>query len=72
MLSRRLVLQRGYATAASPSALVFLEHRGGKLSSAVYNAVSAATKLGGRVTGVILGAEEEQLDQVAEEAKKVG
>jgi electron transfer flavoprotein alpha subunit len=61
---------RGYATAASPSALVFLEHRGGQLNSAVLNAITAASKLGGPVTGVILGAEDEQIDKVVEEAKK--
>lgn len=67
---RTLQATRGYATAASPSALVFLEHRGGQLSSAVLNAISAAEQLGGPVTGVIMGAEDEQLEKVAEEAKK--
>jgi hypothetical protein len=72
-LRKTLQLQsacRSYASAAGPSALVFLEHRGGQLNGAVLNAITAAAKLGGDVTGIILAGEDEQIDSVVEAAKK--
>lgn len=47
-------LARSYATPASPHALVILEHREGVLDSACLSALTAATQLGGRVTGLVL------------------
>jgi electron transfer flavoprotein alpha subunit len=50
---------RSYATAASPHALVFLEHSGGAIDSASLSALTAAEKLGGQVTGLVIGSAEE-------------
>ena len=59
MLARALVcrrtLARAYATSASPHALVLLEHRQGVIDSASLSALTAAQKLGGKVTGLIVG-----------------
>lgn len=60
---------RGYATEAGPSALIFLEHRNGKINSASLNAISAAAKLGGQVTGVVTGGPKDNVKAVAESAK---
>ncbi|KAM6501993.1 DHS-like NAD/FAD-binding domain containing protein [Amanita muscaria] len=49
------VLSRTYATAASPHALVFLEHNDGAISPGSLSALTAASKLGGQVTGLIVG-----------------
>ncbi|PBK91436.1 electron transfer flavo protein, alpha subunit [Armillaria gallica] len=51
-VSRPLV--RAYATPASPHALVLLEHRAGVLDSGSLSALTAATHLGGQVTGLII------------------
>jgi electron transfer flavoprotein alpha subunit len=67
MLNR--VLARSYATAASPHALVFLEHRQGDLDSASLSALTAASQLGGHVTGLIVGSPEE-MPSVVEKAKR--
>ncbi|KIM69795.1 hypothetical protein SCLCIDRAFT_1208332 [Scleroderma citrinum Foug A] len=71
MLRTTLVrtFSRGYATAASPHALVFLEHQRGKLDSASLSALTAASQLGGKVTGLIVGTAEE-LPPVLEQAKR--
>ena len=37
------------------STVVFVEHKDGKIHSGVYNAVTAATRLGGPVTALVLG-----------------
>lgn len=50
---------RTYATAASPHALVYLEHRDGVVDSASLSALTAAEKLGGQVTGLVVGSAEE-------------
>ena len=60
---------RSYATAASPHALVFLEHQRGKLDSASLSALTAASQLGGKVTGLIVGTADE-LPQALDQAKK--
>ncbi|KIJ68147.1 hypothetical protein HYDPIDRAFT_107809 [Hydnomerulius pinastri MD-312] len=67
-LSRALV--RRYATASSPHALVFLEHQQGELDSGSLSALTAATQLGGKVTGLIVGSPD-QVSGVLEKAKKV-
>ncbi|KDQ57637.1 hypothetical protein JAAARDRAFT_156491 [Jaapia argillacea MUCL 33604] len=61
---------RGYASAAPPHALVFLEHRQGSLDSGSLSALTAATQLGGQVTGLIVGSSE-QVGEVIEKAKKL-
>lgn len=50
---------RTYATAANPHALVYLEHSGGAIDSGSLSALTAAQKLGGEVTGLLVGSEEE-------------
>ncbi|KAJ8579580.1 hypothetical protein M405DRAFT_835684 [Rhizopogon salebrosus TDB-379] len=62
------VLARSYATAASPHALVFLEHRQGNLDSASLSALTAASQLGGEVTGLVVG-NPEDVPYVVEKAK---
>ncbi|KAF8629406.1 hypothetical protein AX15_003460 [Amanita polypyramis BW_CC] len=51
----RVLFSRSYATPASPHALVFLEHNNGTINSGSLSALTAATKLGGQVTGLIVG-----------------
>lgn len=68
MLNR--VLARSYATAASPHALVFLEHRQADLDSASLSALTAASQLGGQVTGLVVGSPEE-VPSVVEKAKRL-
>lgn len=63
-------LARTYATAASPHALVFLEHRQGDLESASLSALTAASQLGGQVTGLVVGSPEE-VPSVVEKAKRL-
>ncbi|KAI6021427.1 DHS-like NAD/FAD-binding domain-containing protein [Pisolithus microcarpus] len=58
------------ATAASPHALVFLEHCKGNLDSSSLSALTAASQLGGRVSGLVVGTPED-LPAVLEQAKKV-
>jgi hypothetical protein len=62
-------LARGYASSPSPHALVFLEHRAGKLDAGSLSALTAARQLGGEVTGLILGAPDE-VKSAVESAKK--
>ena len=62
-------LTRSYATASSPHALVFLEHNQGVIDSGSLSALTAATQLGGRVTGLIVG-DSEQVSSVLDKAKK--
>ncbi|KAI0297120.1 DHS-like NAD/FAD-binding domain-containing protein [Russula brevipes] len=61
---------RAYATAASPHALVFLEHRNGAIEPASLSALTAAQQLGGSVTGLIVGGPD-QVPTVLERAKKL-
>ena len=67
--ARTLVFSRTYATATSPHALVFLEHREGSIDSSSLSALTAANQLGGKVTGLIIGAPDE-VKQAVEKAKK--
>ena len=67
--ARTLVFSRTYATTTSPHALVFLEHRGGTIDSGSLSALTAAEQLGGKVTGLIVGAPDE-VKQAVEKAKK--
>ncbi|KAG6372282.1 DHS-like NAD/FAD-binding domain-containing protein [Boletus reticuloceps] len=63
------VFARSYATSPSLHALVFLEHRDGELESASLSALTAASRLGGKVTGLIAGAPD-QVPSVLDKAKK--
>ena len=74
MLRTRAILRaqsltRSYATASSPHALVFLEHNQGVIDPSSLSALTAATQLGGKVTGLIVG-DSEQVNSVLEKAKK--
>ncbi|KAL5485105.1 ETF1 [Sanghuangporus weigelae] len=68
--ARTLIFSRTYATSGSPHALVFLEHRGGTIESGSLSALTAAGQLGGKVTGLIVGAPDE-VKQAIEEARKL-
>ncbi|TFK44428.1 DHS-like NAD/FAD-binding domain-containing protein [Crucibulum laeve] len=46
---------RTYATATSPHALVFIEHRHGVIDSGSLSALTAAEQLGGQVSGLVVG-----------------
>ena len=67
--ARTLVFSRTYATATSPHALVFLEHREGTIDSGSLSALTAAQQLGGQVTGLVVGAPD-QVKGVIEQARK--
>ena len=60
---------RSYTAAPSPHALVFLEHNQGVIDSGSLSALTAATQLGGKVTGLVVG-DSEQVNSVLENAKK--
>ncbi|KAF8444587.1 hypothetical protein L210DRAFT_3620148 [Boletus edulis BED1] len=64
------VFARSYATSPSPHALVFLEHCDGELESASLSALTAASRLGGKVTGLIAGAPD-QVPSVLDKAKRI-
>ncbi|KAF8554192.1 electron transfer flavoprotein, alpha subunit [Imleria badia] len=63
-------LARRYSTFPAPHALVFLEHRDGELDSASLSALTAASRLGGKVTGLLAGAPD-QVPGVVDKAKKI-
>ncbi|KAF9010480.1 electron transfer flavoprotein alpha subunit [Cyathus striatus] len=69
ILSSR-ALSRLYATATSPHALVFLEHRQGIIDSASLSAVTAAGQLGGEVTALVVGSSD-HVPTVLNTAKKL-
>ena len=73
MLSRSSALlsaaRRTYATAASPHALVLIEHRNGAIESSSLAALTAAGELGGEVTGLVIGGPD-QVGGIVEKAKK--
>ncbi|KAH9486211.1 putative electron transfer flavoprotein subunit alpha, mitochondrial [Psilocybe cubensis] len=65
----RSALSRSYATAASPHALVFLEHRAGVIDSGSLSALTAAGQLGGKVSALVVGSSE-HVQGVVDQAKK--
>lgn len=67
--SRAPALFRSYASEASPSTLILLEHRNDAIVPATLNAITAAKKVGGKVTGLIVG-EEASTKAVVEKAQK--
>lgn len=54
----RSFLTRNYASGSSPHALVFLEHRQGDIDSGSLSALTAASQLGGKVAGLVVGSSE--------------
>lgn len=69
LLRPTLSLSRSYATATPPHALVFIEQRGGVIDSGSLSALTAATQLGGEVTGLIVG-ESGEVEKAVESVKK--
>jgi hypothetical protein len=55
----RLPFARTYTTPAGTHALVLIEHRNGALDSGSLSALTAAQALGGEVTGLVVGGEED-------------
>ncbi|KAF8195103.1 DHS-like NAD/FAD-binding domain-containing protein [Pholiota molesta] len=66
----RRAFARSYATAGSPHALVFLEHRGGVIDSGSLSALTAAEQLGGEVSALVVGSAE-HVPSVVDKAKKL-
>ncbi|KIY44411.1 electron transfer flavo protein, alpha subunit [Fistulina hepatica ATCC 64428] len=66
----RRALSRSYASAAAPHALVFLEHTRGVIEPSSLSALSAAQKLGGQVTGLVVGAPGD-VEKAVGQAKKL-
>lgn len=62
-------LSRTYATAQQPHALLFIEQSDGVLDPSSLSALTAASQLGGKVTGLIVGNPGE-VEKAVEEAKK--
>lgn len=60
---------RTYATTAPPHALVFLEHRKGVIDAGSLSALSAAEKLGGEVSALVVGSAD-HVEGVVKKAKK--
>ncbi|KAJ3809161.1 DHS-like NAD/FAD-binding domain-containing protein [Lentinula lateritia] len=66
----RSFLTRNYASGPSPHALVFLEHRQGDIDSGSLSALTAASQLGGKVAGLVVGSSE-FVPAVVDKAKKL-
>ncbi|KDR85810.1 hypothetical protein GALMADRAFT_52250 [Galerina marginata CBS 339.88] len=66
----RRAFVRSYATATSPHALVFLEHRGGVIDSGSLSALTAAEQLGGQVSALIVGSSD-HVPGVVDKVKKL-
>lgn len=65
----RRALTRSYTTANSPHALVFLEHRDGVIDSGSLSALTAAEKLGGQVSALVVGSPD-HVPGVVDQAKQ--
>lgn len=63
------LLTRSYASTTTPKVLLFLEHRNDSIVPATLNAITAAKKLGGTVTGLVVG-ESDSTQGVIDKAKK--
>lgn len=57
LAARAATLRRSYATITTPSTLILLEHKAGAIVPATLNAITAAKKIGGTVTGLVVGDE---------------
>ncbi|KAJ3891054.1 DHS-like NAD/FAD-binding domain-containing protein [Lentinula edodes] len=66
----RSFLTRNYASGPSPHALVFLEHRQGDIDSGSLSALTAASQLGGKVAGLVVG-NSEFVPAVVDKVKKL-
>ncbi|QRV82810.1 Electron transfer flavoprotein domain [Ceratobasidium sp. AG-Ba] len=65
-------LLRTYATPAGGNhTLLFLEHTNGAVDAASLSALTAAKQLNGKVTALVVGGEEAEVQKVVEEAKKL-
>ncbi|CAE6394873.1 hypothetical protein ACGC1H_000238 [Rhizoctonia solani] len=64
-------LLRSYATPASPNTLLFIEHSHGAIEPASLSALTAAHLLKGKITALVVGGEEGEVQKVVEEAKKL-
>jgi electron transfer flavoprotein alpha subunit len=64
------LLSRSYASASPPHALIFLEHRQGVIDAGSLSALTAASQLGGKVTGLVVGSSE-HVSTVVDKAKKL-
>ena len=69
LVTAHRLFTRAYATAHSPHALVFLEHKDGVIEQSSLSALTAAQQLGGPVTGLVVGGPD-QVPAVLEGAKK--
>jgi electron transfer flavoprotein alpha subunit len=74
MLRARVLLPignaaRSYASASSPSTLVYLEHHDGDIDTGSLSALTAARQLGGNVTGLVVG-KPGYVEGVVEKVKK--
>jgi hypothetical protein len=69
ILTSHRFITRAYATATSPHALLFLEHKDGTIDSGSLSALTAAQQLGGTVTGLVVGGSD-QIPTVLESVKK--
>ncbi|KAL0578293.1 Electron transfer flavoprotein alpha-subunit [Marasmius crinis-equi] len=61
---------RAYSTASSPHALIFIEHRQGTIEPGSLSALTAAEQLGGKVTGLVVGGQD-QVPGVVDKVKKL-
>lgn len=68
-LRSTVLAQRSYATLTTPNTLILLEHKADAIVPATLNAITAAKKLGGNLTALIVG-EEAETKAVVEKAKK--
>src|ERR1700733_7972852 len=67
-VSSRLI--RGFASASSPiHSLLLIEHRSGQVEGGTLAALTAASEIGGKVTGLVFGAPEE-VEGVVQKVKK--
>jgi len=65
-------LLRTYATpAGGPHTLLFLEHTDGTVDAASLSALTAAKELNGKVTAIVVGGEDGEVQKVVDEAKKL-
>ncbi|CAE6504515.1 unnamed protein product [Rhizoctonia solani] len=65
-------LLRGYATpAGSPNTLLFLEYTNGTIDAASLSALTAAQQLKGKITALVVGGEDGDVQKVVEQAKKL-
>ena len=70
--AQRLALKnlRSFASSSSPvHSLLFIEHRSGDVEAGTLSALTAASELGGKVTGLVVGAPGE-VEGIVEKVKQ--